>query len=649
MNTNENSRIEQGNILLHERKFEEANQHAQLYVDELKSGTYETQELYEALNILAFSYIRRTLSKDAIPIVQEMLSMCKDLPDDIRLTKTFRCNNIIGLLLFELSRSNEGLSYLERAYEIALELGDKDNLSTITGNLGLVHSSLSNDVKALELLRFSEDISKELKTYDHLAIVSDNIATIFNKHGDYSKALEYFSKALELHTKSNAKDGIGRALGHIGSVYFSMNDLEKAQEYLFKALSIHEEIDYKRGIETWHEILGDIMLEKGNADEALNHFTKAVEVNRFLGNPITEAVHIGSLGDVHLHKGQLDEAYDCYETALEMLRDSERVGDYYDNLLQMTKIKSNPAFAQHDISKAETILLETLESLRKLSLKSIELAYLNHLSDMYKSQGKWEEAYQFYDLSMNVRQEINSNEVRDKIKDMEFQQAYHQMEQQRLVELTRLQEKEQLLHEILPSHVAEKIIRGEKTIAEECHDMTIMFADIVGFTSLSEHLQPSQIIELLNSVYSNLDQLAEMHGIEKIKTIGDAYMAICNTDEDLREHKRRMLTFAKQILHSCKEITLPNGDCLQVRIGIHSGPTVTGVIGTKKLSYDVWGDAVNTAARMESYGEPGTIQISQEFYEEVKDFEVVKSMHFFTQKEVTMKGKGMMHTVLLQL
>ncbi len=649
MNTNENSRIEQGNILLRERKFEEANQHAQLYVDELKSGTYETQELYEALNILAFSYIRRTLSKDAIPIVQEMLSMCKDLPDDIRLTKTFRCNNIIGLLLFELSRSNEGLSYLERAYEIALELGDKDNLSTITGNLGLVHSSLSNDVKALELLRFSEDISKELKTYDHLAIVSDNIATIFNKHGDYSKALEYFSKALELHTKSNAKDGIGRALGHIGSVYFSMNDLEKAQEYLFKALSIHEEIDYKRGIETWHEILGDIMLEKGNADEALNHFTKAVEVNRFLRNPITEAVHIGSLGDVHLHKGQLDEAYDCYETALEMLRDSERVGDYYDNLLQMTKIQSNPAFAQHDISKAEIILLETLESLRNLSLKSIELAYLNHLSDMYKSQGKWEEAYQFYVLSMNVQQEINSNEVRDKIKDMEFQQAYHQMEQQRLVELTRLQEKEQLLHEILPSHVAEKIIRGEKTIAEECHDMTIMFADIVGFTSLSEHLQPSQIIELLNSVYSNLDQLAEMHGIEKIKTIGDAYMAICNTDEDLREHKRRMLTFAKQILHSCKEITLPNGDCLQVRIGIHSGPTVTGVIGTKKLSYDVWGDAVNTAARMESYGEPGTIQISQEFYEEVKDFEVVKSMHFLTQKEVAMKGKGMMHTVLLQL
>jgi len=273
MNTNENSRIEQGNVLLREGKFEEAKQYAQHYVNELKSGIYEAQELFEALNILAFSYIRRTLSKDAIPIVEEMLSLSENLPDDIRLTKTFRCNNILGLLHFELSRSNEGLTYLERAYEIALELGDKNNLSTITGNLGLVHSSLSNDVKALELLRFSEDISKEIKTYDHLAIVSDNIATIFNKHGDYSKALEYFSKALELHTMNNAKDGIGRALGHIGSVYFSMRDLDKAEEYLYKALSIHEEIDYKRGIETWHEILGDIMLEKGNADEALQHVT----------------------------------------------------------------------------------------------------------------------------------------------------------------------------------------------------------------------------------------------------------------------------------------------------------------------------------------------------------------------------------------
>ena len=644
-----NSRIEHGNLLLNEGKFEAAKEYAMNYITELKSGNHNVHELFEALNILAFSFIRRTLANEAIPIVQEMLELCDRLPDEIRLSKRFRCNNFLGLLHVELSRSNEGLVFLEEAHAIALELNSKDILSTITGNLGLVHSSLSNDVKALEFLRFSEEISKELKTYDHLAIVSDNIANIFNKHGDFTKALEYFTKALELHTQTNKPDGIGRALGHIGTVYLSMGKHDKAQEYLFRALKIHEEIDYKRGIETWNEMLGDVMLAKDNPEVALDHYKRAIEVNRELGNPITEAVHIGSIGDVHFHKGDIEVAYEHYNTALSMLKDSERIGDYYDILLQKTKIQTNPSFSHYDALQAETTLLDSLKILSIHSLKSIELHYQLALSDLYKSQGKWEKAYDYYVDSMNIRQELNSSEIREKINHLEFQQAYQKMEQDKLMEMTRLQEKEALLHDILPSYVAERIIQGEKTIAEEYQDMTIMFADIVGFTSLSEHLHPSQIIELLNTIYSDLDSLAEKHGIEKIKTIGDAYMAICNSEENSFEHKNRILSFAMEILHTCDNISLPNGKKLQMRIGIHSGPTVTGVIGTKKLSYDVWGDAVNTASRMESSGEPGTIQISQQFYEQVKDFEIVKSMQVLAHKELAIKGKGVMNTVLLQL
>ena len=647
--THLNARIEHGHLLLEQDRFEEAKEYAIHYLSELKSGNYDPHEFFEVLNILAFSFIRRTLANDAIPIVEEMLELSNQLPDEIRLTKQFRCNNILGLLHFELSRSNEGLVYLEKAHEIALALHNKENLSTITGNLGLVHASLSNDVKALELLRYSEELSKELQTFDHTAIVSDNIATIFSKHGDYPKALEYVSKALELHTQSNKKDGIGRALGHIGSIYFFMNDLEKSLEYLFQALHIHEEIDYKRGVETWNELLGDVMLKKGNADEALTYYTKAIEVNRELGNPVTEAIHIGSLGDVHMHKGELDQAFAYYQQALSILKESERIVEYYDLQLQMTKILTNPDSTNYDMSYAENILVTSLDILQDFSLKSTELEYHNDLSNIYKTQGNWENAYHHYVASMNIKQELSSNEVREKIKDMEFQQAYQQMEQERLLEITRLQEKEQLLHEILPSHVAERIIQGEKTIAEESPDMTIMFADIVGFTTLSEQLQPHQIIELLNSVYSALDELAEQHGIEKIKTIGDAYMAICTNDIDIDDHKRRILNFAKDILLFCQQVILPNGEALQMRIGIHSGAAVTGVIGTKKLSYDVWGDAVNTAARMESSGEPGMIQVSKTFFDQVQEFDSIKSMREITQKEIMIKGKGMMHTVLLEL
>lgn len=643
-----NTMIEKGNLLLKEGRFEEARKYAEECIAEFTIKPVEALTHFEMLSIYAFSFIRRSLAIDAIPIVKQMLDLCSELPEAEKMKKEFRCNNILGLLHNELTKNEEGLQYLEKAYELALIIDDKYIIATITGNLGLLHSSMSNDVKALDLLRFSEDISTQLGNREHLAIVCDNIATIFNKHGDYVRALEYYSKALELHTNTQGKDGIGRALGHIGSVYFHMNEIEKAESYLFKALEIHESIDFKRGIETWHEVLGDIMLKKEDPNSAIKHFTKAIEVNRELGNKATEAVHIGSLGDVLMFKGDLEEAYKNYEIALAILQEYDRKGEFYDVQLTMTRILSNPVFSKYNPVEAEQLLLQSLDKLREHSLKSIEREYLSQLSVMYKATGQWEKALSTYEESVSINQELNSNDIRNTIREMEFQKEYNQMEQKRLLEVIRLQEKEQLLHDILPSHVADRIIGGEKTIADECEDMTIMFADIVGFTTLSEHMKPSEIIELLNNIYSKLDLLADTYGIEKIKTIGDAYMAISDSRVDKVNHKLKMLTFAKKILAICSDITLSNGKSLEVRIGIHSGPTVTGVIGTKKLSYDVWGDAVNTAARMESYGEPGTIQVSQEFYNSIIHIDGMIETTVIAQKEIEIKGKGLMNTVVLQ-
>ena len=640
--------IEKGNLLLKEGRFEDARKYAEECIAEFTIKPVEALTHFEMLSIYAFSFIRRSLAIDAIPIVKQMLDLCSELPEVEKIKREFRCNNILGLLHNELTKNEEGLQYLEKAYELALIIDDKYIIATITGNLGLLHSSMSNDVKALDLLRFSEDISTQLGNREHLAIVCDNIATIFNKHGDYVRALEYYSKALELHTNTQGKDGIGRALGHIGAVYFHMNEIEKAESYLFKALEIHESIDYKRGIETWHEVLGDIMLKKEDPNSAIKHFTKAIEVNRELGNKATEAVHIGSLGDVLMFKGDLEEAFKNFEIALTILQEYDRKGEFYDVQLSMTRILSNPVYVGYNPVKAEQLLLQSLDNLREHSLKSIEREYLSQLSVMYKATGQWEKALSTYEESVSINQELNSNDIRNTIREMEFQKEYNQLEQKRLLEVIRLQEKEQLLHDILPSHVADRIIGGEKTIADECEDMTIMFADIVGFTTLSEHMKPSEIIELLNNIYSKLDLLADTYGIEKIKTIGDAYMAISDSREDKVNHKLKMLTFAKKILAICSEIILSNGKTLEVRIGIHSGPTVTGVIGTKKLSYDVWGDAVNTAARMESYGEPGTIQVSQEFYNSIIHIDGMIETTVIAQKEIEIKGKGLMNTVVLQ-
>ena len=643
-----NTMIEKGNLLLKEGRFEEARKYAEECIADFTIKPVEALTHFEMLSIYAFSFIRRSLAIDAIPIVKQMLDLCSELPEIEKMKREFRCNNILGLLHNELTKNEEGLQYLEKAYELALIIDDKYIIATITGNLGLLHSSMSNDVKALDLLRYSEDISTQLGNREHLAIVCDNIATIFNKHGDYVRALEYYSKALELHTNTQGKDGIGRALGHLGAVYFHMNEIDKAESYLFQALDIHESIDYKRGIETWHGLLGRLMLKKDDPNSAFLHYSKAIEVNRELGNKASEAMHIGSLGEVLLFKGDLEEAFKNFEIALTILQEYDRKEEFYDVQLLMARILSNPAFSKYNPVEAEQLLLQSLDNLREHSLKSIEREYLRQLSKIYKANGEWEKAYSTYEQSVSIHEELNSNDVRNTIREMEFQKEYNQLEQKRLLEVIRLQEKEQLLHEILPSHVADRIIGGEKTIAEECEDMTIMFADIVGFTTLSEHMKPSEIIELLNTVYSKLDILADTYGIEKIKTIGDAYMAISDSREDTVDHKLKMLTFAKEILSTCSDIKLKNGKILEVRIGIHSGPTVTGVIGTKKLSYDVWGDAVNTAARMESYGEPGTIQVSREFYDSIRHIDGMIETTVITEKEIAIKGKGLMNTIILQ-
>lgn len=643
-----NTIIEKGNLLLKEGRFEEARIYVIPYIEESKANGNDKLHYYELLYIYAFSFIRRGLAKDAIPVVHEMLLLCSFFTQQEKLKREFTCNNILGLLHFELSYNEEGLQYLEKAYAIAVETDDKNRICTVTGNLGLIHSALSHDVKALELLKYSEELAIELQNNDHLAIVFDNTASIFNKHGDYIRALDYYSKALELHTEMKSKDGIGRALGHLGTVYLQMKNLDKAKSFLRQALIIHEAIEYNRGIAIWNEIMGEIMLDEDDPDTAQAHFMKAIETNRELGNKEKEGIHIGLLGNVCKHKKQYEEALSHYAKALEHLEEFDSTEHKYAIQHHIASILSDPSYENYNPVLAEDILLNELDGVKKRSLKSIENDYLILLCDIQKQRKDWEKALYYYESSVQLKEDIFSSDIRNTIREMEFQKEYNEMEQKRLLEVMRLQEKEQLLHEILPSHVADRIIGGEKTIAEECEDMTIMFADIVGFTTLSEHMKPSEIIELLNTVYSKLDLLADTYGIEKIKTIGDAYMAISDGRGNSFDHKVKMLTFAKEILAICSEIILKNGKSLEVRIGIHSGPTVTGVIGTRKLSYDVWGDAVNTAARMESYGEPGTIQVSREFYESIRNIEEMVHTTVITEKEIAIKGKGLMNTVLLQ-
>ncbi len=201
---------------------------------------------------------------------------------------------------------------------------------------------------------------------------------------------------------------------------------------------------------------------------------------------------------------------------------------------------------------------------------------------------------------------------------------------------------ERLLLNILPKNIAERLKNGESNIADSFAQVTVLFADIVGFTKLSQTIAPAELVSRLNDLFSRFDKISLDLKIEKIKTIGDCYMAVAGLPEIRKDHASLMIEVAKRMLTAIDDFNKVHETSLAIRIGINTGEVVAGVIGTHKFIYDLWGDSVNTASRMESHGVPGKIHVTQSTYNLLKD-----QYQFESRGVMEIKGKGKMETYLL--
>ena len=201
----------------------------------------------------------------------------------------------------------------------------------------------------------------------------------------------------------------------------------------------------------------------------------------------------------------------------------------------------------------------------------------------------------------------------------------------------------ELLLNILPSSIVDRINNGEKDISDSFSQSTILFADIVNFTPMSEDMGAKDLIDVLAAIFTRFDELTQKHGLEKIKTIGDSYMVAGGLPIPVEDHADRVADLALEMQDELKLINQRLGRELNIRIGVNSGPVVAGVIGQKKFIYDLWGDTVNVAARMESHGLDGAIQVSQSTYE------LLRGRYLFEGRgSIAIKGKGMMKAYMLK-
>lgn len=201
---------------------------------------------------------------------------------------------------------------------------------------------------------------------------------------------------------------------------------------------------------------------------------------------------------------------------------------------------------------------------------------------------------------------------------------------------------ERLLLNVLPEPIAERLKQGESPIADSFKEATVLFADLVGFTELSAFLPPAELVGSLNEIFSMFDRLAERYGLEKIKTIGDAYMAVAGLPKPRSDHVEAAANMALHMLEEIELVRTKTGKPFRMRIGMNTGPVIAGVIGAKKFTYDLWGDTVNTASRLESNGVPGGILVLEDTYLRLREY-----YSFRPHGRINLKGKGEKMTYVL--
>ncbi|MEM9818275.1 MAG: adenylate/guanylate cyclase domain-containing protein [Cyanobacteria bacterium P01_D01_bin.6] len=245
-------------------------------------------------------------------------------------------------------------------------------------------------------------------------------------------------------------------------------------------------------------------------------------------------------------------------------------------------------------------------------------------------------------LLANLQKTLRQQALKLQEQNRQLQQEIQERHEMETALRQEQQKSEQLLRNILPEAIVTQLKQFQGSLAERFDDTTVMFADIVNFTPLAAQCSPLELVNLLNQIFSEFDRLAEAHQLEKIKTIGDAYMVVGGVPVSQADHAIAVADMALAMQTTIRQFSPVGKLPLQLRIGINTGSVIAGVIGIKKFSYDLWGDTVNVASRMEAQGQPGKIQVTEATYRRLTG-----QFQFAPAQEITIKGKGPMRTYYL--
>jgi len=521
--------------------------------------------------------------------------------------------NSIANVYQQLADYTKALNYYHKSLQINEECGNIASVAKNYGNIGLVYVNLSDYTKGLEYYEKSIQINLEIDSKGDLIVAYGNIGNVYKQLSENNKAIDYFKKAIQIAVEIENKVGLARNLGNLGTIYIELSEFDLALESLNNALRTFEEIDDIFGQINVYVNFGNLYNRLKNHTMALEYYEKVLNLNDHIKSKYFYVSGYGNLGVV------------------------------YSQLKEFTK-------ALEFTDKSYTYALE-------IDSKFFQQICLQLYSDIYEKMGNIQQAFTYYKQYIDLKDKISSEEIQQQSELFNQRRLLEEDEKARQLKLARFQEQERILHNILPVNIADRIIKQETFIADHFHSVSVLFMDLVGFTSLASIAPPKQLVYLLDAIFQKADEVVETFGLEKIKTIGDGYLAVANVTSPLEEHQKATALAALQLIETMRDFTvnIPSdlGDIewindmndIEIRIGIHTGEVVAGIIGKNKYTYDLWGDAVNVASRMESNSEAGRIHISEAF---AKSIEQNPEFFIIPRGEINIKGKGTMNTYWLE-
>ncbi len=606
---------------------------------------------------LSQSLWRRGMAKDALPFSEQALSLAEQIESKELQAKAL---GYIGTVHSDISDYALALEYYCKALELNEALGNKAGMATCLSNIGIVHLEHSDYALALKYYGKALSLDEELGNKAGMAACLGNIGNVYANLSDYARALEYLGRALSLNEELDNKAGMAIQFGNIGVVHAQLSDYVRALEYFGKALVLHEELGNKALVASWLGNIGNVHYSLSDYARALEYLGKALALHEELGDKVGVANWLTGIGTVHRNFSDYARALEYYGKALDLAEELGNKAGVANRLGNIGETYAQQDFDGYDPDKAEEYLLRAISMNEELGTKQSLYESHKKIAELYEKQDRWKDFAVHYKRYHELEKEVQSEEAKKKATLMEQQKQAAEREKEIEIERTRATAEKRILNNILPEEITQRLIKGENPIADHYDSVSVLFMDIVDFTKLSTTISAQQLVHLLNAIFSSADAVMREFGLEKIKTIGDAYMAVSGAPIVQEDHAHRAAQAALKLLDVMQNLVVSfppeYGDRswiesipeIEVRIGLHCGPAAAGVVGENKFLYDLWGDAVNTASRMESHGEAGKIHVTEEFMNALVGAEDVLPLRFIPRGEMDIKGKGRMKTYYLQ-